>query len=209
MNQAAFLDRDGVINRKAAAGEYITRWEEMEILPGVAEAIGRLRRAGYRVMVITNQRCVAKGLMTGAQLESLHERLGEGLARAGAAIDDFYYCPHEEQPACGCRKPQPGMLLAAAREHGVDLQASWMVGDSEKDIVAGRRAGCRTARIAEPKIGAEVSAKIVRAKIVSANLEADGQADVIAASLREAVEQILKLEAVALRQMGTFTYDHH
>jgi D-glycero-D-manno-heptose 1,7-bisphosphate phosphatase len=147
MNRAAFLDRDGVINRKAPKGEYITRWEQLEFLPGVVDAVVRLKQAGFLVIVITNQRCVAKGQITVPELESLHNRMSKELARAGAEIDAIYYCPHEKQPVCSCRKPAPGMLLRAAREFDIDLSASWMIGDSEIDTQAGKNAGCRTARL--------------------------------------------------------------
>lgn len=177
MNKAVFLDRDGVINQKAPSEDaYITRWEEMHILPGVADGIAMLNRANLRVIVVSNQRCVAKGLVTSSQVESIHHRMCRALAIMGAKIDAVYYCPHEEQPPCGCRKPQPGMLFAAAQEHELDLLSSWMIGDSQKDVEAGRRAGCRTARIAESSISAGENA------------------DVLAGSLVEAVRQILSLD---------------
>jgi D-glycero-D-manno-heptose 1,7-bisphosphate phosphatase len=147
MNKAAFLDRDGVINRKAPHGGYITRWEDMQFLPGVAEAIGLLNRAGFLVIVITNQRCVAKGLITPAELETMHETMRAELARAGSTVDGVYYCPHELEPPCTCRKPRPGLLLEAARVHDLDLAGSWMIGDSDIDVEAGRSAGCNTARL--------------------------------------------------------------
>jgi D-glycero-D-manno-heptose 1,7-bisphosphate phosphatase len=177
MNKAAFLDRDGVINRKAPTeDEYITRWEEMHIIPGVVEAIALLNRAGFRVIVVSNQRCVAKGLMTTSELDALHQRMCRELGAVGAKIDGVYYCPHEEQPPCSCRKPEPGMLFAAADEHEVDLTSSWMIGDSEKDVEAGRSAGCRTVRI------------------LRSGAVANGNADVLARSLLEAVRQILGQE---------------
>jgi histidinol-phosphate phosphatase family protein len=147
MKRAVFLDRDGVINRKAAEGQYVTRWEDFHFLPGVAEAISLLNRAGWSVIVISNQRCVAKGLLTIAELETIHQKMLEELARSGANLDGIYYCPHDKESACSCRKPSPGMLLRAAREHQIDLISSWMVGDSESDIEAGKRAGCGTVRI--------------------------------------------------------------
>lgn len=147
MKRAVFLDRDGVINRKPAEGEYVTRWEQMEILPGVAEAISLLTRADYSVLTVSNQRCVAKGLLTPSELEAIHEQLRKRLEAKGAHIEKIYYCPHDNTPPCGCRKPAPGMLLAAAAEHGIDLQSSWMVGDSDVDMQAGRLAGCRTVYI--------------------------------------------------------------
>lgn len=152
MKRAVFLDRDGVINRKAAGGGYVTRWEDFHFLPGVAEAISLLTRAGWSVIVISNQRCVAKGLLTIAELETIHRKMLEELAKAGAKLDGIYYCPHDKEPPCACRKPSPGMLLTAAQEHQIDLTSSWMVGDSESDLEAGKRAGCRTVQIiADPR----------------------------------------------------------
>jgi D-glycero-D-manno-heptose 1,7-bisphosphate phosphatase len=147
MTRAAFLDRDGVINRKAPDDQYVTRWEDFHLLPGVVEGIAQLNRAGLRVIVVTNQRCVAKGLLTEAELKNLHQRMTEYLARAGATIDAVYYCPHGLEACCNCRKPAPGMLLEAARLHGIDLAASWMIGDSSSDVQAGKNAGCRTAQL--------------------------------------------------------------
>jgi D-glycero-D-manno-heptose 1,7-bisphosphate phosphatase len=182
MNRAVFLDRDGVINRKAPEGLYITRWEEMEFLPGVPEAISLLGQAGFCVLTVSNQRCVAKGLLTIDELESMHVRMCEELAAAGAVIKGVYYCPHEEQPACACRKPAPGMILRAALEHSIDLPGSWMAGDSDSDIEAGRSAGCRTARILRPNEFAGVAA------------------EVCAQSLLDATRQILQLDSVPTSQ---------
>jgi histidinol-phosphate phosphatase family protein len=173
MIRAAFLDRDGVINRKAPDGRYVTRWEEMELLPGVAVAIASLNRANFHVIVVSNQRCIAKGLVSSHEVEQLHRRMCGELAAADAVIDAVYYCPHDEQPPCTCRKPAPGMLLKAAKDYGIELRRSWMIGDAETDVAAGRNAGCRTARIA----GAGVVGR--------------GTADVIAESLIDATRQIL------------------
>ncbi len=174
MKRAVFLDRDGVINRKAAEGEYITRWEDFHFLPGVADGITLLNRAGWSVIVISNQRCIAKGLLTIEKLESIHRRMREELIAAGAGVDGIYYCPHKKEAACDCRKPAPGMLLTAAKEHQLDLQSSWMIGDSETDVEAGKRAGCRTAQlVANPEC--------VR-----------GDADLFAGSLIEVSRWILK-----------------
>lgn len=147
MKKAVFLDRDGVINRPAAEGDYILRWDDFHFLPGVAEAISSLRGAGWNVIVVSNQRCVGKGLLQIAELEAIHQKMAAELAKAGAPLDGVYYCPHEKEPPCDCRKPSPGMFFRAAREHQIELAASWMVGDSESDIEAGKRAGCRTVRI--------------------------------------------------------------
>ena len=162
MSKAAFLDRDGVINRKAPEGQYITRWEDFHFHPGVAEGIALLNLAGFDVIVVSNQRCVAKGLLTIAELDLIHERMVEQLANANAFLTAIYYCPHDNQPLCHCRKPAPGKLFQAAREHSVDLANSWMVGDSEIDMLAGKTAGCRTLWImndgASPQVATDLSA---------------------------------------------------
>jgi D-glycero-D-manno-heptose 1,7-bisphosphate phosphatase len=115
------------------------------------------------------------------ELELIHQRMCDRLAASGAIIDEVYYCPHEEEPPCSCRKPAPGMLLTAARTHQIDLSASWMIGDSDRDVEAGRRAGCRTARI-----------------LKSDQVES-GVADVSARSLLNAVEKILRLQSCETR----------
>ena len=185
MNRAAFLDRDGVINRKAPDGEYVTRWEDFHFLPGVAEAIAQLNQAEFSVIVVTNQRCVSKGLITQAELEKMHKRMSEYLASAGARIDAIYYCPHETEAHCNCRKPEPGMILEAARSRDLDLASSWMVGDSDIDIQAGKKAGCKTARLISIKRAGTGPAQ---------STALTGGADVVAASLLEAIPQILQFQ---------------
>jgi D-glycero-D-manno-heptose 1,7-bisphosphate phosphatase len=177
MKKAAFLDRDGVLNRKAPEGQYVTRWEEMEFLPGTREAVCSLNRAGYFVVVVSNQRCVAKGLITNSELDSIHARMRHEFEAVGARIDAIYYCPHDFQPPCGCRKPQAGMLREAARSHQIDLAGSWMIGDSDHDVVAGKSAGCRTVRLVEDG----------KCPV--------GGADLVASSLRDAVNKLLELQA--------------
>jgi D-glycero-D-manno-heptose 1,7-bisphosphate phosphatase len=181
--RAVFLDRDGVINRKAPDGQYVTRWEDFQLLPGVIEGIAQLNRAGIRVIVVTNQRCVAKGLLAESDLESLHGKMSEHLAQAGAIIDAIYYCPHALEAACDCRKPAPGMLLEAARAHNLDLSDSWMIGDSGSDIQAGKNAGCRTARVSKnnPAEKEKEHGSVLPV-----------EADIIAASLFDAIHQILQ-----------------
>ena len=149
MNKAVFLDRDGVINRAASEGKYIIGWEEMCFLPGVAEAIRRLNTSGFLVVVVTNQRCVAKGLITIEELYLLHQKMCGELATMGAMIDGVYFCPHDIEPPCSCRKPAPGMLREAAHDHNIALSGSWMIGDSTSDIQAGINAGCKTARVTQ------------------------------------------------------------
>jgi D-glycero-D-manno-heptose 1,7-bisphosphate phosphatase len=168
VNRAIFLDRDGVINQKAPTEEeYVTCWEEMAILPRVPEAISLLNHTGFQVIVVTNQRAVAKGVLSIAGLESIHYRMCEYLAARGANIDAIYYCPHELHPPCGCRKPAPGMLFEAAREYNIDLTASWMIGDSEKDVEAGISAGCRTVRIVAGNAFIESKADLVMESLLT------------------------------------------
>ena len=144
----AFLDRDGTINHPAAPGEYIESWDEFRFLPRAPEAIGLLRKAGMRIVVVTNQRGVALGRMSAESVEDLHHRMAAELAERGVVLDAVYYCPHALE-RCDCRKPQPGMLLRAARElPDMDLERSVMIGDSSTDMEAGARAGCRRILIA-------------------------------------------------------------
>jgi D-glycero-D-manno-heptose 1,7-bisphosphate phosphatase len=168
MNKAAFLDRDGVINPNAPDGGYTTRWEDFHFLPGVAEAIALLNRANYLVIVVTNQRGVAKGLLTIQTLEDIHLKMTTHLAAAGARLDAIYYCPHGSDQPCACRKPSPGMLLSAAHDHDIDLKNSWMIGDTDSDIEAGKHAGCRTIKITNDATGAASTADYSSVSLLAA-----------------------------------------
>lgn len=145
---AVFLDRDGVLIQDS---HYVGSPDRVRLVPGSAEAVAALNRAGWPVVVVTNQAGVARGLYTPEAVDAVHDHIAELLRGYGAAIDAFHFCPHHpegEVPAftgrCDCRKPQPGMLLRAAADLGLDLSASWMVGDRETDLAAGAAAGCRT-----------------------------------------------------------------
>jgi D-glycero-D-manno-heptose 1,7-bisphosphate phosphatase len=141
---AVLLDRDGTINRGAQSeDDYITGPEELHLLPGAAAAIKRLNDAGIPVVVVTNQRGIARGRMTEEDLSAVHARLDHLLAAEGAQIDRYYHCPHD-RAECDCRKPAPGMLLQAARDLGLDPADAVMVGDRASDIEAGRAAGAAT-----------------------------------------------------------------
>ncbi len=140
--RAVFLDRDGVINRAVVRdGKPYppASTDEVEVLPGVADGLRRLKAAGYVLIVVTNQPDVARGRQTREAVEAIHARLAAALP-----VDDFRVCYHDDKDDCACRKPKPGMIAAAARDHGVDLASSVMVGDRWRDVEAGRRAGCRT-----------------------------------------------------------------
>jgi len=176
--RAVFLDRDGVINRKAPDGEYITNWREIEILPGVLDAAVDLSRGGYLIFIVTNQRGVATGKIRAADLNEIHERMSKEFGNVGATVAGIYCCTHDLQVDCPCRKPRPGMLLQAAREHHLDLPDCWIVGDSPSDIEAGFGAGCRTAQIIHTEASethgrcAEIKADSLRA-VATRILEAD------------------------------------
>lgn len=145
---AAFLDRDGTIIRQV---ELLHDSKQMRLLPGAAEAIRMLNRNGIKVIVVTNQPVVARGISTLSDVTNMHELLNRRLRRNRAHVDAFYFCPHhtnatieEFKCACNCRKPNPGMILLAAAEHGLNLGQSVMMGDTTQDILTGRRAGVRT-----------------------------------------------------------------
>lgn len=138
----AFLDRDGTINAKAAQGSYVTRPDDLRLLPRAAAAIHRLNQAGVRVIVVTNQRGVALGRMTAEDVANVNRALGVELAKEAARVDAMYVCPHDEH-ACDCRKPAIGMYLTAAQEDpAIDLDDAVMVGDSCSDMGAAAALGC-------------------------------------------------------------------
>ena len=143
MSKVILLDRDGVINRKAAAGDYVKDWGEFEFLPGAIEAIRLLTQNGYDIYIITNQRGIARGMMSEHDLEVIHTRMKEELKKNGATIKQIYYCPHSDEDNCDCRKPKPGLLLRAANEHDFDLTKVVFIGDDQPDIEAGNAAGCK------------------------------------------------------------------
>ena len=144
---AAFLDRDGTLNAKAPPHEYITSLDRFEWIPGAVEGAVALARAGFVLAVVSNQRGIARGLLTSATLGEIENEIQSALAPHGVRVESFRYCPHELDAGCDCRKPRPGMLIDVANELHVDLPNSWMIGDSETDVEAGRAAGTHTARI--------------------------------------------------------------
>jgi D-glycero-D-manno-heptose 1,7-bisphosphate phosphatase len=148
--RAVFLDRDGTINRKAPPDAYVTAPEQVELLSGAGEAIARFNAAGIPVLVVTNQRGIARGLMDGDDLAAVHRRLDELLAAHGAHVDGYFVCPHAAG-TCDCRKPAPGLLLRAAEALELDsFDQTALVGDAPSDVEAGRRVGARTYLVAAP-----------------------------------------------------------
>lgn len=150
--KAIFIDRDGTINKYVG---FLRKEEEFELLPGVAEAVKKINESGYLAIVVTNQPVIARGEVTFEGLETIHNKMETLLGKDGAYLDGIYFCPHHPHSGyegevkelkidCDCRKPKPGMLLKAAENLNIDLSQSYMVGDGENDIKAGKAAGCKT-----------------------------------------------------------------
>jgi len=189
--RAVFLDRDGVINHKAPEGDYIRTWGEVQFIPGAVEAVASLNRAGYKVFVVTNQRGIATQRVRLEDLLEIHLHIQKEFALAGALISQIYYCPHDLGQRCSCRKPQPGMLRRAAREHRLDLTTCWMIGDSLTDVKAGENAGCHCVLLTSHLAG------VLR----------NSQATLVAESLESAVPFILNLCEPATRFVRTQPFE--
>ena len=186
--KAIFLDRDGTINRYVG---FLRNIDEFELLSGVSEAVREINGSGYLAILVTNQPVIARGEVTYEELDEIHKKMETLLGKDGAYLDAIYYCPHHPHSGyegeikelkidCDCRKPKPGMLLQAAQDFNIDLSQSWMVGDGENDVLAGKNAGCRTALIADDT-GAE-----------NAGEPDDFGADFAAATLKDAIRGILQ-----------------
>jgi len=153
-NKAVFLDRD---NTLISDPGYLSDPDAVKLLPGVDLALKSLAQAGYKLVVVTNQAGIARGLITESALEKIHAELRRQLGERDVRLDALYYCPYHPEGTVegyvsdsGMRKPKPGMLLQGAKELDIDLSQSWMVGDSPRDVGAGQRAGCRTIRVRLP-----------------------------------------------------------
>lgn len=155
--KAIFLDRDGTINKYVG---FLTDIDDFELLPGVAEAIKLINSSGYLAIVITNQPVVARGEVTRKELDLIHNKMETLLGAEGGYLDAIYYCPHHPHKGfqgeipdlkiqCECRKPKPGLFYDAAKDYNINLSQSWMIGDSEADMIAGRAAGCKTVFIGD------------------------------------------------------------
>jgi D-glycero-D-manno-heptose 1,7-bisphosphate phosphatase len=177
---AVFIDRDGTLNEEV---EYLCRPEDVILIPGAREAVARLNAEGIPVLVVTNQAGIGRGLYGWPAFQAVSERIDALLAEGGAHLDGVYVAPHHPKglgsyghPDHPDRKPNPGMLLRAAQERGIDLGRSWMIGDKDLDLGAGRNAGCRVALV-RTGYGASVDGSL---------------ADLVAADLGEAVARILE-----------------
>lgn len=158
--KCVFFDRDGIVNKSPAQGRYVTRWHDFHLIPEFPICLRSIQEMGYQAVIVTNQRAVARGLMSIKDLADIHRRLRRLLLRQyDLGLLDIAYCPHHTNE-CSCRKPKPGMLLAMADKHRLDLAASWMIGNSETDVEAGRRAGCRTVLVAPNSDGSKADVQI-------------------------------------------------
>ncbi len=135
-DRVVFLDRDGVINQLAPDNGYVTSWEDFRFLPGALDAIARLTRSGFRIVVVTNQSCIGRGLATHEDIRLIHRIMEERIEEVGGRIEAVYYCPHKPDDGCSCRKPKPGLFLAAQEDLGIDLVQSIVIGDSLSDLQA-------------------------------------------------------------------------
>jgi D-glycero-D-manno-heptose 1,7-bisphosphate phosphatase len=205
-NAAVFFDRDGTLIEDPG---YLNHPDQVKLLDGAGEAVKELQQLGYKTVVVSNQSAVARGIVTEEVLEQIHERLQSLLARMGTSLDGIYYCPYHPDGVIpkyrrdsDWRKPKPGMLLAAAQEMDIDLSRSWMVGNVQGDVEAGRSAGCRTILIGS----------------TGAATDGGGRPDHIAVNIREAVNMIKRFhrterfqsssgEAVAVQEtLGSSEY---
>lgn len=144
-NKAIFLDRDGVINKKR--DDYVKTIDELEIFPNAPILIKELKKNGFLVVVITNQSAINRGFTTDEKVQEIHSTIQKNFKKQNTSIDRFYYCPHRPEEKCNCRKPKTGLFLRAINELNIDPSSSWMIGDHESDIEAGKTIGCKTVKI--------------------------------------------------------------
>lgn len=163
--KAIFIDRDGTINKYVG---FLKNIDQFELIDGVADAIKKINAMGYLAIVVTNQPVIARGEVTLEELQEIHNKMETLLGNDGAYLDAIYFCPHHPDKGykgerielkcdCECRKPKPGMLFQAAKDFNIDLNQSWIIGDGENDINAGKAAGCKTALIGEKEYGQDIT----------------------------------------------------
>jgi histidinol-phosphate phosphatase family protein len=181
--KAVFLDRDGTINLDPG---YLSHPDQMTLIPGVGEALAKLRKAGFALVVISNQSGVGRGIIEHDALVRIHARMEELLAPQGVQIDHYGLCIHKPEDDCECRKPKAKLLTDAARALGIELSHSYMVGDKLSDLQAGRNAGCRSSVLVRTGSGVEAEAQLKA-----------GDADFTADSLKEAAQWILAQESAS------------
>jgi D-glycero-D-manno-heptose 1,7-bisphosphate phosphatase len=153
MHPAIFLDRDGVLIENRA--DYVREWSQVAVFPEALRALAGLAVSRYKIIIVTNQSAVGRNLISLETAREINHRLIQLINQNGGRVDGIYMCPHKPEDECACRKPQPGLLLQAARDLSLDLRASWMIGDAWSDLLAGRSAGVRGAIMVRTGRGAE------------------------------------------------------
>jgi D-glycero-D-manno-heptose 1,7-bisphosphate phosphatase len=188
-DRCVFLDRDRTVIEDPG---YLTEPDAVKLLPGVGLALKSLRQAGFKLVVVTNQSAIARGLLTEEGLDRVHQEMRRQLGDHGVQLDAIYYCPYHPEGTVELyahdsqdRKPRPGMLLRAASEHNIDLPRSWMIGDSPRDMEAGQRAGCRTIRV---RHAAGTEAAVEQDEDVQADFTVRNLVDAARVILRESGE---------------------
>ncbi len=176
----AFLDRDGVINRFPGKGRYVTSLADFKIFPRALGAIKKLTRAGYELVVISNQGCVSRGLLTKKTLNQMTRQMLQRIRRVGGRIRKVYYCTHQTTDCCECKKPKTALLKKAMRGRRPDRSKLYFIGDSEEDILAGKNFGCRTVLV--------LSGRLKKKDVAALRIKPD----VIKKDLKEAAEWLLK-----------------
>jgi histidinol-phosphate phosphatase family protein len=156
---AIFLDRDGVVNASPAT-RFVTSWRRFRFLPDVLDAFRTLNDHGRIVIIVSNQSGVGRGVLSTAHLKDITQRMLQSIRRAGGQVHAVYYCPHHPQEGCVCRKPHTGMLRQAARRFSIDLKRSFVIGDSETDILMGHSAGCMTVLVLSGKVSKEQARRL-------------------------------------------------
>jgi histidinol-phosphate phosphatase family protein len=161
---SVILDRDGVLNRKPPKAQYVRNWSEWEWCPGSLEALQLLNRAGYRTIIASNQPGIGRGLMSEADLEAVHGRMMREITQAGGRVDGIYYCPHDWEQGCDCRKPKPGLLYQAQRDFHLDLTRTPFIGDDERDEAAALAAECPFLRVSDTHSLLDISRHLLKWK---------------------------------------------
>ncbi len=185
MQKIIFIDRDGVINKDPGGWtkySYVTKWDEFFFINGSIEALKKLMEAGYKIYVVSNQAGISRGYFTQEDLDGVNERMLSEIEKGGGRIDGLYYCPHHDEDKCECRKPKTGMIEQAIRKTEVDLKNTFIIGDSLRDVEAGKRMGMKTVFV--------LSGKTPLSKTKDWHIQPDS----IKKDLLEAVEWILKEE---------------
>ena len=188
-----FLDRDGVINRNPPNKGYVRKWAEFTFIPNSRKAIRELTEIGYRIIVITNQSGIGRGLYSEEDLADIHSRMVAEISKSGGRIDAVYYCPHRPDAGCECRKPKPGMLMRAAREHNIELENAYLIGDVPTDIEAGKSVGT-TAFLVLTGLGQESYYHYIRTKPCRRADQNDYRPDRIFTNLYTATRWLRKIK---------------